>query len=238
MMNSIITAPLPGTVPDPKYPDSDGRFMGDTDFHNLALIDLRQTLDDHFADVPDVYVASNLILYYEKGDPSKRRDPDILVARKVGKHRRRFFRIWEEKAVPRVLWEVVSRKTWRTDIGEKRWLYARIGVKEYFLFDPEARYLDPPLQGFRLVKGKSVSIKPNADGSLTSIELGLRLLADGERVRMFDLKSGQEILTRKERAELEKRRAEELANEAEFEKRRADELANEVKRLRKRLKDE
>jgi Uma2 family endonuclease len=224
MMNSIITAPLPGTVPDPKYPDSDGRFMGDTDFHNLALIDLRQTLDDHFADVPDVYVASNLILYYKKGDPSKRRDPDVLVVRGVGKHRRRFFRIWEEKAVPRVLWEVVSRKTWRTDIGEKRWLYARIGVKEYFVFDPEARYLDPPLQGFRLVKGKSVPIKPNADGSLTSTELGLRLLADGERVRMFDLKSGQEILTRKERAELEKRRA--------------DELANEVKRLRKRLKGE
>jgi len=226
-MNSIITAPVPGTVPDPKYPDSDGRPMGDTDFHNLALIDLRQSLEDHFVDVPDVYVASNLILYYKKGDPSKRRDPDVLVARGVGKHRRRFFRIWEEKATPRVLWEVVSRKTWRTDIGEKRWLYARIGVKEYLLFDPEGRYLKPPLQGFRLVKGKSVPIKPNADGSLTSTELGLRFLADGERVRMFDLKSGQEILTRKERAD-----------RAELEKRRADELADEVKRLRKRLKDE
>ena len=226
-MNSIITAPVPGTVPDPKYPDSDGRPMGDTDFHNLALIDLRQSLEDHFVDVPDVYVASNLILYYKKGDPSKRRDPDVLVARGVGKHRRRFFRIWEEKAIPRVLWEVVSRKTWRTDIGEKRWLYARIGVKEYLLFDPEGRYLKPPLQGFRLVKGKSVPIKPNADGSLTSTELGLRFLADGERVRMFDLKSGQEILTRKERAD-----------RAELEKRRADELADEVKRLRKRLKDE
>ena len=227
MMNSIITAPLPGTVPDPKYPDSDGRSMGDTDFHNLALIDLRQSLEDHFADVPDVYVASNLILYYKEGDPSKRRDPDVLVARGVGKHRRRFFRIWEEKAIPRVLWEVVSRKTWRTDVGEKRWLYARIGVKEYLLFDPEGRYLKPPLQGFRLVKGKSVPIKPNADGSLTSTELGLRFLADGERVRMFDLKSGKEILTRKERAD-----------RAELEKRRADELADEVKRLRKRLKDE
>jgi Uma2 family endonuclease len=227
MMNSILTAPLPGTVPDAKYPDSDGRFMGDTDFHNLALIDLRQNLEDHFADVPDVYVASNLILYYRKGDPSKRRDPDVLVARGVGKHRRRFFRTWEEKAVPRVLWEVASRKTWRTDVGEKRWLYARIGVKEYFIFDPEGRYLDPPLQGFRLVKGKSVRIKPNADGSLTSTELGLRFLADGERVRMFDLKSGQEILSRKERAD-----------RAEFEKRRADELAAEVKRLRKRLKDD
>jgi hypothetical protein len=201
--------------------------MGDTDFHNLALMDLRQGLEDHFADVLDVYVASNLILYYEKGDPSKRRDPDVLFARGVGKHRRRFFRTWEERAVPRVLWEVASRRTWRTDIGDKRWLYASIGIREYFVFDPEARYLDPPLQGFCLTRGKSVLIKPNADGSLTSKELGLRFLADGERVRMFDLKSGREILTRKERVEMEQRRA-------DRERQRADELAAELERLRSR----
>jgi Uma2 family endonuclease len=187
------------------------------------LMDLRQGLEDHFAGVPDVYVASNLILYYQEGDSNKRKDPDILVARKVGKHRRRSFRVWEEKTVPQVLGEVLSRKTWRTDVGEKRWLYAQIGVKEYFLFDPEARYLHPPLQGFRLVKGKSISINPNADSSLTSKEMGLRLLADGERVRLFDVQSGLEILTRRERAEAEKRRA--------------DELAAELERLRKRLKE-
>jgi Uma2 family endonuclease len=197
--------------------------MGDTDYHSVAQIDLRQGLEDYFADVPDVYIASNLILYYEEGDPSKRRDPDILFARGVGRHRRRSFRVWEEKTIPRVLSEVVSRKTWRVDVGEKRWLYAEIGIKEYLLFDPEARYLQPPLQGFRLVKGKSVPIKPNADGSLTSKELGLRLLADGERVRLFDLKTGREVLTRKERAEAEKRRA--------------DALAAEVERLRQRLQD-
>ena len=47
-----ITAPLPGTVPDPRYPDEDGRFMGDTDFHNVAMTDLKQALQDHFADEP------------------------------------------------------------------------------------------------------------------------------------------------------------------------------------------
>jgi Uma2 family endonuclease len=234
-MNSIVTAPLPGTVPDAKYPDSDGRPMGDTDFHNLALTYLRQGLEDHFAGVPDVYVASNLILYYQEGDPAKRRDPDVLVAKKVGKHRRRFFRIWEEKAVPRVLWEVVSRKTWRIDVGEKRRLYARLGVQEYFLFDPEIRYLNPPLQGFRLVKGKSVPMKPNADGSLTSKELGLRFLADGDRVRLFDVKTGQEILSRRERAEAEMFRAAREKERADLEKKRADALQAELDSLRTRL---
>jgi hypothetical protein len=47
-----ITTPLPGTVEDPRYPDQDGRFMGDTDFHNVAMTDLKQALQDHFADEP------------------------------------------------------------------------------------------------------------------------------------------------------------------------------------------
>jgi hypothetical protein len=66
-MNGTVTAPLPGTLPDPKYPDSDGRPMGDTGFHNLALTDLRQGLEDHFAGVAveqdhpvDAVVAANL----------------------------------------------------------------------------------------------------------------------------------------------------------------------------------
>jgi hypothetical protein len=43
-MNPVTSPPLPGTVPDPRYPDEDGRFMGDTDFHNVAMGDLRFTL--------------------------------------------------------------------------------------------------------------------------------------------------------------------------------------------------
>jgi Uma2 family endonuclease len=256
-MNDVAAAPLPGTQIDPRYPDSDGRPMGDTDYHNVALIWLREGLEDHFADVSDVYVASNLILYYQEGDPSARRDPDGLVAKGVGKHRRRSFRVWEEKKMPCTLFEVASRKTWRVDLGEKRQLYARLKVKEYFVFDPEGRYLDPPLQGFKSVKGKSVPMKPAADGSLVSKELGLRLVPEGEMLRLIDLKTGQPILTRSERAEQEKQRAEEEKQRAEQEKRRtrqekqraeqekqraeqekqrAEDLAAEVERLRALLK--
>lgn len=201
--------------------------MGDTDYHSIALIDLRESLEDYFLD-NDVYIASNLILYYEEGNAGARRDPDILVAKGVGKHRRRSFRVWEEKTVPRVHFEIASRKTWRSDIGEKRELYARIRVQEYFVFDPEAKYIDPPLQGFRTVRGKSVPIIPEADGSLISKELGIRLVAEGERLRLFDLKTGERILSRGERADLE-------ALRAEREKARADQLAKEVERLKQQL---
>jgi Uma2 family endonuclease len=174
--------------------------MGDTDYHTIALIWLRQALEDCFAGVLDVYVAMNLILYFEQGNPSARRDPDILVARGVGKHRRRSFRVWEEKVVPCTLFEVVSEGTWREDVGEKRMLYARIGVNEYFVFDPEGRFVDLPLQGFKLENGKSVAMTPEPDGSLISLELGLRLVAEGGMLRVIDLKSGCLVPTHDELA--------------------------------------
>jgi hypothetical protein len=240
-MNRATAAPLPGTLEDPRYPDQDGRFMGDTDFHNLAMSDVRQALEDHFAD-EDVYVASNLIYYFEEGEPASRRDPDILVSKRVGKHRRRSYRIWEEKVVPCTLFEMASKDTWRTDLGEKRHLYASLGVKEYFVFDPEGCYIEPVLQGFRTVRGRSVPMKPAADGSLVSKELGLRLVPEGTMLRLIDLKTGQPVLTRAERAERERERAEQERRRARQERRRAQqehqraqELQAEVERLRAQL---
>jgi hypothetical protein len=217
-MNPVTAAPLPGTVEDPRYPDQDGRFMGDTEFHNAAMSDLRDGLQDHFAE-QQVYVVSNLIYYYQEGDPNSRRDPDVLVAKRVGKHRRRSYRIWEEQVVPCTLFEIASRRTWRIDLGEKRQLYASLGVKEYFVFDPEGCYIKPVLQGFRTVRGRSVAMKPAADGSLVSKELGLRLVPEGTMLRLVDLQTGKPIPTRTERAEQERQRAQEL--EAEVERLRA-----------------
>jgi Uma2 family endonuclease len=231
------TTALPGTLYDPRYPDEDGRPMGDTDFHNIAQILLREGLEDRFADQM-VYVASNLIYYFKEGDPKARRDPDVLVAKKVRKHRRRSYRIWEEKVVPSPLFEIASKRTWRIDLNEKRFLYARLGVKEYFVFDPEGCFLDPVLQGFRTVKGRSVPMKPAGDGSLVSKELGLRLVPEGGMLRLIDLKTGQPVLTRveqaeqeRERAKQERERAKQAKQREEQERKRAEDLAAEVARL-------
>lgn len=260
-MAPLTQRPLPGTVRDPFYIESDGKPLGETDFHVNAIFDLRETLRDHFANQPNVYVASNMFLHYEQGNPAGHRDPDVLFARGVvGNHSRRSFRVWEEGCMPRVLFEITSEGTWREDLFEKRELYARLGVAEYFLFDPEALVLDPVLQGFRLVRGQSKPLVPATDGSLTSVELGLRLAVEGHVIRLYDLQTDQPILTRREqadearrvaeeaeqraaeekrRATTEKRRAnkaqrlaEEAAQQAQEEKRRADELAAEVARLR------
>jgi Uma2 family endonuclease len=210
-MNRVSGAPLPGTQIDPRYPDSDGRPMGDTDFHNRVMYWLRDALENYYADVPDVYIASNLVMYYKQGDPKSRRDPDVLVAKGVGQHNRRAFRVWEEGVVPCVLFEVASRYSWRIDVNKKPAEYAGIGVKEYFVFDPEGAYLDPVLQGFRTVKGKPVLMKPAADGSLVSKQLGLQLVPQGEKLQLIDVQTGEPVCSK---AEQERRRADQADQRA------------------------
>jgi Uma2 family endonuclease len=226
---NLLLRPLPGTVEDPRYPDSNGRFMGETDFHSIATIQIRVGLEDHFADEHDVYIASNLVMYYRQGDARRRRDPDILVAKGVvGKHLRRSFRVWEEGVLPRVLFEIASRRTWRRDVGNKRELYARINIREYFIFDPERVCVKPPLQGFRSVRGQSVPITAAKDGSLISRELGLILRPEGVLLRLIDSATGQAILTRSEQIEAATERAQRINQQNA-------ELAEEIERLRRRI---
>jgi Uma2 family endonuclease len=178
----------------------------ETDFHSYARRTLYRTLQDHFAATPDVYVATRMTLSFDPSNPHRHRDPDGLVARGVSKHPpRRSYRIWEEKVVPCVLFEMASQGTWRVDLNEKRVLYASLGVKEYFLYDPEGCYLDPVLQGFRTRKGKPVALEPAADGSLVSKQLQMRLVPEGQMLRPIDLRTGQPLLTPGELAEQAKR---------------------------------
>ena len=234
MTRLAVKRSLPGTVPDPLYPDEDGRFMGDTDFHTSALRLLCDGLEDFFEPAPRVYVGMNLIYYYKKGDPSSRRDPDILVARGVGKHPRRSYRLWEEKVRPRVFFEISSKKTYRDDIGEKVELYESLKIVEYFLFDPEDRYLDPPFQGFRLVRGRYVKLVPDAEGGLISKELGLRLVPEQDMLCLYDLKTGRRIPTRTEKAEEERQGRLEADRRAEEERQRAVEASRHAETERQR----
>jgi Uma2 family endonuclease len=218
------------------YPEIEEEKVGETDFHMVALILLRQALEDYFERDPLVYVASDLFWYYVEGDSTKNLCPDVMVVKGVGKHFRRVFKSWEEGgARPRMTFEIVSGRTRLEDTGPKRRDYERLKVPEYFLFDPEGRHLRPVLQGYRLQGRRYIRLKPAADGSLVSQELGLRLVPERTMLRLIEAPTGLPVLTRDERAQQEKRRAEEEKRRAEEEKRRADALAAEIERLRAAL---
>ena len=90
-----------------------------------------------------------------------------------------------------------------------------LGVREYVLFDPEAEYLRPRLQGFRLVEGHYELMVPDTDDRLRSDELGLLLRGEGLMLRLLDGTTGAPILTRQERVLEERLRADALAEEVE-----------------------
>jgi Uma2 family endonuclease len=225
---------LPPVAEEIEYPETDGQPMGETEYHVLAIMYLFQALRHHFRR-QKVYVAADMFLYYVRGDPGAVKSPDVMVIKDVPKHRRRTFKTWVEKAVPCVVFEMVSANTVDDDLGPKRDTYAGLGVKEYFLFDPEADALDPPLRGFRLKGKRYVPIVPAADGSLTSTELGLRLSAEGDLPRLSDAKTGKLLPGWDELVEQAEQRAKRQKERAEKQKRRADALAAEVTRLREEL---
>ncbi len=168
------------------YPESDGKPVGETEFHVMALLGLLQTLRTHYRLDDHVYVGGNMLFYYVEGNPAEFKVPDVFVVKGIAKQMRRTYKLWEEQVAPCVIFEITSRGTRREDFGAKRALYERLGVREYYLFDPMAEYLRPPLQGFTLAVGRYQPLTPQEDGTIWSQELGLDLRPEGATLRLFD----------------------------------------------------
>jgi Uma2 family endonuclease len=207
------------------YPSSDGQPMAETWLHVRAIMWLHQALEDFFRDRPDVFVASDLFWYWEEGNPAAKVAPDVVVVPGVGVRPRRSFFSWEENgAMPAVVFEIASRGTVDEDLTTKFFQYEDLGVREYFLFDPEGTNMTPTFQGYRL---NGTAYRRLRDTELKS-ELGFGLRQEETMLRLIDLKTGQPIPTRAEAVEAAQK-------VAEAERQRADALQAEVERLRAML---
>ena len=229
------------------YPESDGEPMGETEIHVMVIIELCRTLRHFFRSHPDVYTIANMLMYYEKANPGAYKVPDVMVVKGVAKHLRRIFKIWEEKTAPNVIFEITSKATASEDIA-KTSLYASLGVREYFLFDPLDEYLEKGFMGFRLDGLMYTPVIAEDDGSLFSAELGLKLIREGHMLRLLDPETGRLVpnvdeavsMAEKEtrRAEKEVRRAEKETRRAEKEARRAEKEACRAKEAEARAEKE
>ena len=185
---------------DIEYPESDGQPMAESDLHADEMIYLRFALREHFRHVPDVYVAGNLFIYFERGNPRAVVAPDSFVVKGVPKRSRKTYLLWEEGHVPCFVAEVTSDSTQGEDLTSKKACYERLGVEEYFLFDPLGDYLAPRLQGFRLINGRYERLLPRA-GALESRTTGVTLRAEGEHLRLIDTATEALYLRPEENAE-------------------------------------
>jgi Uma2 family endonuclease len=232
-MDTITTAVQPI-----HYPERDGKPMAETDVHIDVLIYLREALKDHFRDESQVYVAGNMLLYYEEGNPAACVAPDIFVVQGVSKGERRTYKLWEEGQPPTVIFEITSRGSRLEDLGTKRALYAMLGVQEYFLYDPLGEYLRPPLQGYRLQQGEYERMLPGDQGQLVSQTLSLELRLQDGQLLVVNPATGERLLTPAEahtarRTEAEARQAEATARQAA--EARAAIAESELERMRAEL---
>ncbi|MCC6442260.1 MAG: Uma2 family endonuclease [Armatimonadetes bacterium] len=205
-------------APEIIYPETDGEPMGETELHVVTILHLFGALRYYFKDVPDIYVIADMFLYYEEGKPSSRKAPDVMVVKGADRRVRRIYKLWEEKVAPCVIIEVTSKSTCIEDLISKSFLYARLGVKEYFLYDPLGDYLEQPLQGFRLKDGIYELISLTEDGTISSEELGVVFRPIARVLHVIDPQSGQSVpglVNASEILEAERRRAKEAEEHIE-----------------------
>ena len=182
---ALVPLPRPDPADNVIYPESDGKPLGETGIHIDAIIAARAILME-WLDTANHYLGINQFVYYEKGFVRRVVVPDLFILRGVDPHRRRIVKLWEEKVGIGFALEVTSPSTARHDEGRKKTLYQRLGVSEYFLFDPLSEYFNPPLRGYRLVDDDYVSIEPDVNGRLRSQFLALDLAADGDVLSFWD----------------------------------------------------
>jgi len=177
-----------------EYPSRDGRPMGETDTHRDEIVAAIESLKARYSERDDAYVAGDLFIYYEEGNPKARLAPDVFVVFGVPKHRRRVYKLWEEGVAPCFVLEVSSRSSWLRDFGAKKAICERLGVAEYFVFDPEGEYLEPPLQGFRRLGRDLRAIAADERGGFVSESLGLSLHLEDLHLVLVDVRTGERLL--------------------------------------------
>ena len=257
--------PVPLSIPRPtrkspiKYPSTDGKPMADNIEQERTMSYAGGTLRAHFRHRKDILVAVDLLVYYVEGDKDTSVAPDVMVVRGVHSGLRGSYRVFEEGKAPDFVLEVLSKSTHLNDEGDKRKAYARMGVHEYFRYDPRGRTMARKpggrrLVGERLEGGAYRELPRGPDGSIYSEALGLYLRVrrqDSEphwkELRFWDPATGEDLRTFEEereervRANLEAKAANQRAGaanqraEAEAKaRRRADQRAEAEAKARRR----
>ena len=187
-----------GSAPTLVYPESDGEPMAETPRHQQVMIDSMDILRSHFRGIPDVYIAGNMLLYYEEGNPRKSVSPDVFMVRGLSKKELRTYKTWEQPPTLDFVLEVASPSTYTRDFNEKMEIYAKIlRVKEYCIYDPYHE-IEPYFVGFRLV-GEVYEEIAFVNDRLPFAVLGLELGEHEGVLRLYDPVKSAWLFTSQER---------------------------------------
>ena len=201
--------------------DGDGYLIADwvpkTDAYLERMLAYGSVLKSHYR---DRVVGVDLAMPYVEGCPGKMVSPDLFVALAAeDRDDLDWYKLWEEPPPDFVL-DDLSPANGRSGAVDKRVLYRRLGVREYWLFDETGTRLPDDaasrpgdlLVGYRLGGDGYAPICANAAGRLPSAALGLELTMRDGLLRFFDPAAGEYLLIYQEY--VDGRKADERLTEA------------------------
>ena len=173
------------------------------DFHRLAKSRTTDTLDAFFRRIGrKIYVSSEIAVFYPN---EPRFSPDVLAVLDVEPHPRTKWTVAAEGKGLDVVIEVHYAGDATKDYEENVERYARLGIREYFIFD-RAKL---GLRGYRLPGAEEVARGGRArayrpilpqQGRYTSEVLGLDLMIEGEKLRfllgMAEIPEAEELVVK------------------------------------------
>ena len=180
------------------YPDVWGP-LPDPEMQEKPQWEIMDAVRSWYGQRSDVFVSGNTGIYYEEGNPNAVVRPDCYVV--FGKGAERLwnpyaYRVWDFGATPAFVLEVGSKSTWQNDLGYKRDLYARLGVDEYWRYDPSGGdYYGEPLVGEYLECGEyqRFELQPGPDRMILahSRVLQLELRVRDQQLEFHDPQTGE-----------------------------------------------
>ena len=226
------------------YPETDGMPMPDAEYQGTMFREIVSTLATYYGDQPTTLVSGNTFIYYEEGNPQRRMAPDCYIifdANRESIERNYTCLLWEMPGPPAFVLEIGSPSTAQTDLVDKRDLYARLGIGEYWRYDKTGGdFYREPLVGEHLVDGEyhRFDLHREPDGMVWahSPTINLDLCWDDGRLHIWDPIAGHWLLNQQEEHD-GRLAAEEAVRAAEVRRQAAEERAERLKARLRELED-
>ncbi len=198
----MTTKPLPYGVFDKDLLDAYPEIwepLPDTEMQERPQQDIKEAIRSIYGGRSDVFVSGNTGVYYAEGDSDAVFRPDCYVVFGAGADRLwnpYAYRVWDFGKAPDFALEIASRSTFQNDLGYKRELYARVGIGEYWRYDPTGGdFYGEPLVGEYLANEtyRRFDLKRGPDGIVWahSPALALDLYYKAERLQFYDPATGE-----------------------------------------------
>lgn len=225
------------TLPDIFYEEPGPIEEGMRQEHSIDII--KRSLSERYQDRPDVFVSNAVFLSYDRANGNARVRPDLFLTFGVDaetiRHNLPNYWLWEINKAPDFVMEVASPSTAANDLGPKRNLYQRLGITEYWRFDPTGGNLyGQPIAGDQLQNRQynpiPITVTPNGHHQAHSPLLNLNFHWNGTAFDVLDPTTGKSLNRLAD--EIEARQAAEAQRDA------AQAEATRLRQLLRRYKSE